>query len=63
VISLFYYLRIPYFAFIKHGTFQVKTNFLRFENLLGLLLVLAILILFFNPGLLMGWINKINFVL
>ncbi|MEO8471775.1 MAG: NADH-quinone oxidoreductase subunit N [Chryseolinea sp.] len=63
VISLFYYLRIPYFAFIKHGTFQVKTDFLRFENLLGLLLVLAILILFFNPGLLMGWINKINFVL
>lgn len=63
VISLFYYLRIPYFAFIRSGPVRVKTNILRFENLLGLLLVLAVLILFFNPGLLMGWINKINFVL
>jgi NADH-quinone oxidoreductase subunit N len=63
VVSLFYYLSIPYHAFIKGGEKQVKTNNLTLENLFGLLLVLAILLLFFNPELLMGWINKINFVL
>jgi NADH-quinone oxidoreductase subunit N len=63
VVSLFYYLSIPYYAFIKGGEKDVKTNNLTFENLFGALLVLAILLLFFNPELLMGWINKINFVL
>jgi NADH-quinone oxidoreductase subunit N len=63
VVSLFYYLRIPYFAFLKSGEPAENENFIRFENLLGLILVLLILILFFYPGLLMGWINKINFVL
>jgi NADH-quinone oxidoreductase subunit N len=63
VVSLFYYLRIPYFAFLKSGEPTENENFIRFENLLGLILVLLILILFFYPALLMGWINKINFVL
>ena len=62
VVSLFYYIRIPYYAFVKHGSGSAEANFLRFENLFGLLLVVVILFLFFNPGLLMGWINKINFV-
>lgn len=63
VVSLFYYLRIPYYAFIKSGEPNVEANNLTFENLFGLVLVLCLLLLFFNPGLLMGWINKINFVL
>jgi NADH-quinone oxidoreductase subunit N len=63
VISLFYYLRIPYFAFLKNGKPAITHNILPFENLLGLFLVLILLILFFQPGLLMSWINKINFVL
>lgn len=63
VVSLFYYLRIPYYAFIKNGESGIKTNILSFENFFGLVLVLMVLLLFFNPGLLMGWINKINFVL
>jgi NADH-quinone oxidoreductase subunit N len=63
VVSLFYYLRIPYFAFIKTSGSTVKGNNLTFLNLLGLILVVMILILFFLPGTLMGWINKINFVL
>ena len=33
-----------------------------FENLLATILVLVILLLFFSPQLLMGWINKSNFV-
>lgn len=63
VISLFYYLRIPYFAFLKSGGAAEKPNIITFENLLAFLLVLLLLLLFFMPGLLMGWINKINFVL
>jgi NADH-quinone oxidoreductase subunit N len=63
VVSLFYYLRIPYYAFVKSGESAPNANILTFENLFSLVLVLGILVLFFNPGLLMGWINKINFVL
>lgn len=62
VVSLFYYLRIPYYAFIKGGESSRKTNILTFENLFGLVLVLLLLLLFLSPGLLMGWINKITFV-
>jgi NADH-quinone oxidoreductase subunit N len=63
VVALFYYIRIPYYAFIKGSSVKFKANIFDPENFFGLLLVVLILILFFNPGLLMGWINKINFVL
>jgi NADH-quinone oxidoreductase subunit N len=63
VVSLFYYMRIPYFAFLKSSEPAKTQNIITFENLLGLILVLLLLMLFFLPGLLMGWINKINFVL
>ena len=63
VVSLFYYLRIPFYAFIKKGESLKKGNNLTFENFFGTALVLLILILFFKPDLLMRWINKINFVL
>jgi NADH-quinone oxidoreductase subunit N len=62
VVSLFYYLRIPYYSFIKRGANVASGKILTWQNLFGLILVLVILILFFSPGLLMGWINKINFV-
>jgi NADH-quinone oxidoreductase subunit N len=63
VISLFYYLRIPYYAFLKTGQPAEKPNLITSENLFGLILVLVLLILFFAPAVLMSWINKINFVL
>ncbi len=63
VVSLFYYLRIPYYSFVKDGESTIKTKILTFENLFGLFLVLIVLLFFFSPGLLMRWINKINFVL
>lgn len=63
VISLFYYLRIPYAAFIKAGERVELQKKPGFENLLGFILVLLIVITFFMPGLLMGLINRINFVL
>jgi NADH-quinone oxidoreductase subunit N len=62
VISLFYYLRIPYFAFIKAGNAPQMQKNGGFENLLGLILVVLIVVIFFIPGLLMGLINRINFV-
>jgi NADH-quinone oxidoreductase subunit N len=63
VVSLFYYLRIPFFAFIKKGQSDLKSNNQTFENYFTLILVLMVLLLFFKPDLLMRWINKINFVL
>jgi NADH-quinone oxidoreductase subunit N len=63
VISLFYYLKIPYYAFLKSGNETKTPNNLTFTNFLGLILVIVTLMLFFLPGLLMGWINRINFVL
>lgn len=61
VVSLFFYLKIPYYAFLKTGESPQKQNNLTIENVLGLILVLLLLVLFFRPGLLMGWINRFNF--
>jgi NADH-quinone oxidoreductase subunit N len=63
IISLFYYLRIPFYAFIKKAESDRKLNNQTFENFFALMLVLMVLVLFFKPELLMRWINKINFVL
>ncbi|HTF19459.1 MAG TPA: NADH-quinone oxidoreductase subunit N [Chryseolinea sp.] len=63
VVSLFYYIRIPYYAFIRPGSRSLDSNLFAIENLFGLVIVVVILGLFFNPGVLMGWINKINFAL
>jgi NADH-quinone oxidoreductase subunit N len=63
VVSLFYYLRIPYFAYIREGGGLVAQKNAAFQNFLGLILVVLIVVIFLMPGLLMGWINKINFVL
>jgi NADH-quinone oxidoreductase subunit N len=62
VISLFYYLRIPYYAFLRDGE-STPSKYLTWTNFLGLVLVLTLLGLFFRPDGLMGWINKITFVL
>ena len=74
VVSLFYYLRIPYYAFIKVGeeaekpnnpetAFSGQKSSFDTGNLLGAILVILLLLLFFMPGLLTGWINKINFAM
>jgi NADH-quinone oxidoreductase subunit N len=63
VISLFYYLRIPYFAFIRPGGSGETSKKVTPENLLAGILVVIIVVLFFMPGMLMGLINRINFVL
>ena len=62
VVSLFYYLRIPALAFLQPGSAETS-NYLTWQNLFGIILVLTLLFLFFQPNVLMGLINKINFVL
>jgi NADH-quinone oxidoreductase subunit N len=64
VISLFFYLKIPYYLFIKEkerAVDPIKTDYK--GNLLSLILVIVLIYLFISPGGLMGWINKITFVL
>ena len=63
VVSLFFYLKIPYYTFLKSSDSTLTHQKTRVENLFALVLVLGILFLFIQPGLLMGWLNKINFVL
>ena len=65
VVSLFFYLKIPYYLFLKELPPE-KINFSstpKKENLLAAFLVMLLLFFFFQPGLLMGWINRISFVL
>lgn len=64
IIALYFYLKIPYYLFLKEtppGTASIKIS--PTGNLLLIILVIAIIWLFLNPGLLMGWINRITFVL
>lgn len=64
VVSLFFYLKIPYYLFIKDKSEivgEIKTDIT--GNLLSLILVIVLLYLFISPNGLMGWINKITFVL
>lgn len=63
VVSLFFYLKIPYFLFIKEAPVGVTIKSSGFSNLLHLVLVIALIYLFLQPDLLMGWINRITFVL
>jgi NADH-quinone oxidoreductase subunit N len=61
-VSVFYYLKIPYYAFLKNNQPIEYPQKSSGENFLALILVLLVLFLFIQPGLLMGWLNKINFV-
>lgn len=64
VIALYFYLKIPYYLFLKEtppGTASIKISVT--GNLLLIILVIAVIWLFLNPELLMGWINRITFVL
>lgn len=63
VISLFYYLKIPYYAFLKTSVSQPQRQNTPLENFLAFVLVVGVVFLFIRPDLLMGWLNTINFVL
>lgn len=61
VISLFFYLKIPYQSFLRNGNQVLGSKRSLGINLLGLLLVIVLLGLFFLPSSLMGWLNRITF--
>jgi NADH-quinone oxidoreductase subunit N len=61
VISLFFYLKIPYQSFLRNGTLALESKRSIGVNLLGLVLVIVLLSLFFSPSGLMGWLNRITF--
>jgi NADH-quinone oxidoreductase subunit N len=63
VIGLFFYLRIPYFLFFKDGGDKDTIKMSWIQNLLSAILVTVLLALFFSPGWLMAWLNKVSFVL
>jgi NADH-quinone oxidoreductase subunit N len=63
VVSLFYYLKIPYYSFLKTSDTTQSVKKTPIENYLALILVVLVLFLFIRPDLLMGWLNRINFVL
>ena len=64
VVSLFYYLKIPYFLFFKtlSNEIQIKTT-RTIDWLWGTLLVLPLLLLFFRSDWFVGLVNSINFEL
>lgn len=63
VVSLFYYLKIPYYLFFKESDKGRKALHApgAMMNLLGTILVLLLLLLFFKPDWLMNIIYNINF--
>jgi NADH-quinone oxidoreductase subunit N len=61
VISLFYYLKIPFYSFLKAGSTLPTAKSFSWQNFLMLVLVIGILLLFLMPSLLMGWLNRSNF--
>lgn len=57
-VSLAYYLRLPYFLFFKDtNSMSVAANGSTTGKFLAGLLLLVVLLLFFNPDLLMRWIT------
>lgn len=65
ILSLFYYLKIPYFLIFKKPEPAEVNHFTpeRSMNFLYLILVLPLIILFIWPDILMDWINMVNFAL
>lgn len=61
MVSLFYYLKIPYFMIFRNNEKEYENTGVPTENYLVTILVVGILILFFKPDWLMDIINSINF--
>ncbi len=62
VIALFYYLKLPYFMFLKSNSSQVPlTKYRLSELILGTLLITPLLLLFFRSDWFVDLVNSINF--
>jgi NADH-quinone oxidoreductase subunit N len=62
-IALFYYLRIPYFLFVKPQTSAIEIKYSLKDMLILLVLAFVILLLFFKADLLLNLLNHYNFTL
>ncbi len=59
-VSLFYYLKIPYYLFIKSPKAKESLlGFHRYDQVLLVLLVLPLLVLFFRPDLILDFLQSI----
>ena len=62
VVSLYYYLRIPYYLFLKRGPLkQISSERPILPILFGVFMAFILFWIFFQPDSLMGWINRIKF--
>ena len=64
VVSLFYYLKIPFFMIFRDNSDLQPAGsqkHLAWENFFALIMVLAVVVLFFKPGWLMNIMNNISF--
>jgi NADH-quinone oxidoreductase subunit N len=61
VISLFYYIKIPYLMFFKHEEIHVSSRVNYYDKILVALVIIPLLILFFRSDILMNFINHIQF--
>jgi NADH-quinone oxidoreductase subunit N len=63
VVALFYYLRLPYYMFIKQGESTATVSKLSIsDRVWGTIMVLPLLLWFFRSEWLMDTLNSINFV-
>ena len=62
VVALFFYLKVPYQLFLKPVSGAIiSARDDAGSNLFRIILVVWVLWAFFQPGLLMGWLNNLNF--
>jgi NADH-quinone oxidoreductase subunit N len=62
VLGLFFYLKAPYYLLIKKGDPSGDGRTAAIRLLFMWMLAATTLLLFFAPGLLMGWLNRVTFV-
>lgn len=62
VVALFYYLRLPYYLFFKSGERAVLEKSSAVDHIWGTIMVLPLLLWFFQSEWLMDVLNSINFV-
>lgn len=62
VVALFYYLKLPYYLFFKAGQETVSKKLSATDHIWGTIMVLPLLLWFFQSEWLMDVLNSINFV-
>lgn len=58
-VALFYYIRIPYYLFLKRNLTEEKLVISLSNKLLLAFFAVPLLVLFFKPDLLLNWIEKL----